>query len=148
MGQLPREQGHFKLHALLDLRCSIQTFIHSSDGNRHAVNTLDIIPYETGSFYVIDRGYLNISRLYALSQSLAFFLIRAKFDLQCRRIYSHPVDRSTSLISNQTIIITGFDQRKDYPEKLRRIKYHDTETNFPFCLSGQQIQAIDFINYL
>ena len=129
-----QNKGAIKLHTLLDLRCSIPTFIHISDGKLHEVNTLDIVPYETGSFYVMDRGYLDFSRLHTLSQALAFFLIRAKSNLQCRRIYSHPVDRSTGMICDQTILLTGFYQRKDYPEKLRRIKYHDAEPNLTLVL--------------
>jgi len=129
-----KNKGAVKLHTLLDLRCSIPTFIHISDGKLHEVNTLDIIPFEPGAFYVMDRGYLDYSRLYNLSQASAFFLIRAKSNLQCRRIYSHPVDRATGLIYDQTIMLTGFYQKKDYPEKLRRIKYHDTETDFTIVL--------------
>lgn len=127
-----QNKGAIKLHTLLDLRCSIPTFIHISDGKLHEVNTLDIVPFEPGSFYVMDRGYLDFSRLYNLSQASAFFLIRAKSNLQCRRIYSHPVDRSTGLIYDQTIMLTGFYQSKDYPEKLRRVKYYDAETDLTF----------------
>jgi hypothetical protein len=127
-----QNKGAIKLHTLLDLRCSIPTFIHISDGKLHEVNTLDIVPFEPGSFYVMDRGYLDFSRLYHLSQASAFFLIRAKSNLQCRRIYSHPVDRSTGLIYDQTIRLTGFYQSKDYPEKLRRVKYYDAETDLTF----------------
>ena len=127
-----KNKGAIKLHTLLDLRCSIPTFIHISDGKLHEVNTLDIVPFEPGAFYVMDRGYLDYSRLYNLSQASSFFLIRAKSNLQCRRIYSHPVDRSTGLIYDQTIMLTGFYQKKDYPEKLRRVKYHDAETNLTF----------------
>ena len=127
-----QNKGAIKLHTLLDLRCSIPTFIHISDGKFHEVNTLDIVPFEPGSFYVMDRGYLDFSRLYNLSQASAFFLIRAKSNLQCRRIYSHPVDRSTGLIYDQTIMLTGFYQSKDYPEKLRRVKYYDAETDLTF----------------
>jgi hypothetical protein len=127
-----KNKGAVKLHTLLDLRCSIPTFIHISDGKLHEVNTLDIVPFEPGAFYVMDRGYLDYSRLYNLSQTSAFFLIRAKSNLQCRRIYSHPVDRSTGLIYDQTIMLTGFYQKKDYPDKLRRVKYYDAETNLTF----------------
>jgi hypothetical protein len=127
-----QNKGAIKLHTLLDLRCSIPTFIHISDGKLHEINTLDIVPFEPGSFYVMDRGYLDFSRLYNLSQTSAFFLIRAKSNLQCRRIYSHPVDRSTGLICDQTIMLTGFYQSKDYPEKLRRVKYYDAETDLTF----------------
>jgi hypothetical protein len=127
-----KNKGAVKLHTLLDLRCSIPTFIHISDGKLHEVNTLDLVPFEPGAFYVMDRGYLDYSRLYNLSQTSAFFLIRAKSNLQCRRIYSHPVDRSTGLIYDQTIMLTGFYQKKDYPDKLRRVKYYDAETNLTF----------------
>jgi hypothetical protein len=127
-----QNKGAIKLHTLLDLRCSIPTFIHISDGKLHEINTLDIVPFESGSFYVMDRGYLDFSRLYNLSQASAFFLIRAKSNLRCRRIYSHPVDRTTGLICDQTIMLTGFYQSKDYPEKLRRVKYYDAETDLTF----------------
>jgi hypothetical protein len=129
-----KNKGAVKLHTLLDLRCSIPTFIHISDGKLHEVNTLDIVPFEPGAFYVMDRGYLDYSRLYNLAQASAFFLIRAKSNLQCRRIYSHPVDRSTGLIYDQTIMLSGFYQSKDYPEKLRRVKYHDVETDLTIAL--------------
>ncbi len=133
-----QNKGAIKLHTLLDLRCSIPTFIHISDGKLH----------EPGSFYVMDRGYLDFSRLYNLSQTSAFFLIRAKSNLQCRRIYSHPVDRSTGLIYDQTIMLTGFYQKKDYPEKLRRVKYHDAETDltFVFLTNNFELPAITIAN--
>ena len=143
-----KNKGAIKLHTLLDLRCSIPTFIHISDGKLHEVNTLDIIPFEPGSFYVMDRGYLDFSRLYNLSQTSAFFLIRAKSNLQCRRIYSHPVGRSGGLICDQTIMLTGFYQKKDYPEKLRRVKYHDAETDltFVFLTNNFELPAITIAN--
>ena len=143
-----KNKGAIKLHTLLDLRCSIPTFIHISDGKLHEVNTLDIVPFEPGAFYVMDRGYLDYSRLYGLSRALAFFLIRAKSNLQCRRIYSHPVDRSTGLICDQTIMLTGFYQKKDYPEKLRRVKYHDAETDltFAFLTNNFELPALTIAN--
>jgi hypothetical protein len=96
----------------------------------------------------MDRGYLDFSRLYNLSQASAFFLIRAKSNLQCRRIYSHPVDRSTGLIYDQTIMLTGFYQKKDYPEKIRRVKYHDAETDltFVFLTNNFELPAITIAN--
>jgi hypothetical protein len=121
-----------KLHTLLDLRGSIPTFIHISDGKFHEVNSLDMIPWEPGAFYVMDRGYLDFARLYALSQTAAFFLIRGKSNLKCRRVYSQPVDRSTGLICDQSVMLTGFYQAKDYPDKIRRVKYYDTETDKTF----------------
>lgn len=116
-----------KLHTLLDLRSSIPTFIHISDGKFHEVNTIDFIPLEPGAFYVMDRGYLDYARLYNLSQMSVFFLIRAKSNMRCRRIYSHPADRESGLICDQSVMLTGFYQEKYYPEKLRRIKYYDAE---------------------
>src|SRR5512135_2394413 len=86
-----KNKGAIKLHTLLDLRGNIPTFIHISDGKLHEVNILDIIPVEPAAFYVMDRGYLDFARLYALSQAMAFFVIRAKSNLKCRRVYSHPV---------------------------------------------------------
>jgi len=124
-----RTKSAIKLHTLLDLRSSIPTFIHISDGKFHEVSTLDFIPLEPGAFYVMDRGYLDFARLYDLSRLSAFFVIRAKSNLKSRRLYSHPVDRSTGLICDQSVMLTGFYQAKDYPEKLRRVKYYDTETD-------------------
>ena len=122
-----QHKGAIKLHTLLDLRTSIPTFIHISDGRLHEVNTLDIVPLEPGAFYVMDRAYLDFSRLYNLSQTSAFFLIRAKSNLRCRRIYSHPVDRTSGLIYDQSVMLTGFYQRKDYPAALRQ---YDAYLNF------------------
>jgi hypothetical protein len=127
-----RTKSAVKLHTLLDLRGSIPAFIHISDGKLHEVNTLDFIPLEPGAFYVMDRGYLDFARLYALSQMAAFFVIRAKANLKCRRLYSHPVDRSTGLICDQSVMLTGFYQAKDYPAKLRRVKYYDAETGHTY----------------
>lgn len=127
-----KTKGAIKLHTLLDLRGSIPTFIHISDGKLHEVNTLDILPLEAGAFYVMDRGYLDFGRLFAISQASAFFVIRAKTNLKCRRVYSHPVDRTTGLLCDQSVLLTGFYQAKDYPDKLRRVKYHDADTNRTF----------------
>ena len=118
-----------KLHTLLDLRGSIPTFIHISDGKLHDVNVLDELIPEPGSFYVMDRAYLDFSRLYTMNQWAAFFVIRAKSNFRFRRLYSHPIDKKTGLKCDQTILLTGFYSSKGYPEKIRRIKYHDAETN-------------------
>ena len=118
-----------KLHTLLDLRGNIPTFIHISDGKLHDLNVLDELIPEPASFYVMDRGYLDFARLYTISQCAAFFVIRAKSNFQFRRIYSHPIDKDTGLKCDQTIALTGPHTSKDYPEKLRRIKYHDAQTN-------------------
>ena len=116
-----------KLHTLLDLRGNIPTFIHISDGKLHEVNVLDEIAFEPGSFYMMDRGFLDFARLYALHRSQAFFVIRAKSNLQYRRVYSHPIDKTTGLRCDQTIILTGVRSCKDYPIQLRRIKFYDVE---------------------
>ena len=121
-----------KLHTLLDLRGNIPSFIHISDGKLHDVNVLDILMPEPGAFYVMDRGYLDFTRLYQLSQACAYFVIRAKSNLQCRRVYSHPIDKSTGLRCDQTVALTGFYTAQHYPDKLRRIKYYDAETNKQF----------------
>jgi len=121
-----------KLHTLLDLRGNIPTFIHISDGKLHDVNVLDILVPESGAFYIMDRGYLDFSRLYVLDQYAAFFVIRAKSNFQFRRLYSHPVDKTTGLKCDQTIMLTGFYPAKDYPAKLRRIKYYDAKTDKTF----------------
>ena len=117
-----------KLHTLLDLRGSIPTFIHISDGKLHDVNVLDLIIIEAGAFYIMDRGYLDFERLYALDQAKGFFVTRAKRNLDARRLYSAKVDRSTGLISDQTIALNGFYAAKHYPAHLRRIRYRDPET--------------------
>ena len=118
-----------KLHTLLDLRGNIPTFIHISDGKLHDVNVLDELIPEPGSFYIMDRAYLDFSRLYSMNQWSAFFVIRAKSNFRFRRLYSHPIDKKTGLKCDQTILLTGFYPSKGYPEKIRRIKYHDAETN-------------------
>ena len=117
-----------KLHTLLDLRGSIPTFIHISDGKLHDVNVLDLIVIEAGAFYIMDRGYLDFERLYALDQARGFFVTRAKRNLDARRLYSAKVDRSTGVISDHTIALNGFYAAKHYPAHLRRIRYRDPET--------------------
>jgi len=123
-----KHKAAVKMHTLLDLRGSIPTFIRISDGLLHDVNILDEIVAEAGSFYIMDRGYLDFARLYRLGQCLAFFVTRAKNNFRFQRIYSHPVDKSTGLICDQTIRLSGFYAAKDYPDKLRRIRYVDQET--------------------
>ena len=118
-----------KLHTLLDLRGNIPSFIHISDGKMHEVNVLDILIPEAGSFYIMDRGFTDFARLFALHQHQAFFIIRAKSNLACRRVYSHPVDKATGLRCDQAVTLTGYYKTKDYPQHLRRIKFYDAEHN-------------------
>ena len=117
-----------KLHTLLDLRGNIPAFIHISDGKTHEVNVLDILPIEAGAFYVMDRGYLDFRRLFALHQTGAFFVTRAKRGMDARRVYSMTTDRNTGIICDQRIVLNGFYVSQDYPEQLRRIRFKDPES--------------------
>jgi hypothetical protein len=117
-----------KLHTLLDLRGSIPAFIHISDGKLHDVNVLDILPIEAGAFYVMDRGYVDFQRLYAMHQAGAFFVTRAKSNLVARRVYSMPVQRDSGIICDQRIMLDGFYSAKHYPEHLRRVRFKDPDS--------------------
>jgi len=121
-------KGAIKMHTLLDLRGNIPVFIRVSDGLVHDVNILDELIPEPGSIYIMDRGYTGFGRLYNLAQLQAVFIIRARKNLQFRRIYSRDVDRSTGLICDQIIRLTGINTAKKYPDQLRRIRYRDHET--------------------
>lgn len=123
-----RHKAAVKLHTLLDLRGNIPSFIQITEGKVHDVNVLDDLIPEPGSFYILDRGYLDFERLYRLHQALAFFVIRSKSNFKFRRLYSHTIDKSTRLISDQTIMLTVYYSTQAYPEKLRRIRYFDIET--------------------
>jgi len=117
-----------KLHTLLDLRGAIPAFIHLSDGKLHDVNVLDILLVEAGSFYLMDRGYLDFARLYAIHQAGAFFVTRARKNLSARRIYSHPADRASGIVCDQRVLLNGVSIAQKYPEHLRRIRFHDPGT--------------------
>ena len=123
-----KRKGAIKLHSLLDLRGNIPSFIKITDGKVHDVNILDELIPEPGSFYILDRAYLDFVRLYYLQQSFSFFVIRSKKNLQFRRLYSHPIDKSTGVKCDQTIVLTGFYSSKHYPDKLRRVKFYDIES--------------------
>jgi Domain of unknown function (DUF4372)/Transposase DDE domain len=124
-----------KLHTLLDLRGNIPSFIHISHGKLHDVNILDQLIPEAGAFYVMDRGYTDYARLYRLHQAGSFFVTRARKNMDTRRRYSHPVDRTTGVISDQTRVLQGRRAVLDYPESLRAIRYRDPE-------SGQRLRFI------
>jgi hypothetical protein len=117
-----------KLHTLLDLRGNIPAFIHISDGKTHEVNVLDMLSFEAGAFYVMDRGYLDFGRLFTLHQTGSFFVTRAKRGMDARRVYSMPTDRSSGIICDQRIALNGFYVAQDYPEYLRRIRFKDPES--------------------
>ena len=123
-----RTKAAVKLHTLLDLRGNIPSFLHISDGKVHDVNVLDLLIPEPGAFYIMDRGYLDFARLYRFTLAGAFFLIRAKSNTQYRRLYSRPVDKSTGLKCDQTIVLSGVHTPRYYPEKLRRVRYYDAAT--------------------
>lgn len=124
-----RTKGAIKLHTLLNLRGSIPEFIHISDGKLHDVNVLDILIPQPGAFYLMDRGYIDFRRLYSMHEALAFFVTRARRKFQFRRRYSHPVDKATGVRCDQTIVLTGVDTPRYYPQPMRRIVYFDAETN-------------------
>jgi transposase len=142
--QFRKTKAAVKLHTLLDLRGNIPSFIHISDGKLHDVNVLDLLLPEAGAFYVMDRAYTDFERLHQLQKESAFFVIRAKSNLQFRRLYSHPVDKNTGLICDQTVALTGFYTAQHYPDKLRRIKYHDAQTDrrFVFLTNNFSLPAL------
>jgi hypothetical protein len=121
-----------KLHTLLDLRGDIPTFIWITDGKVHDVNVLDHLIPEPGAIYIMDRAYLDFQRLFLLHQCAAIFVIRSKTNTGLRRIYSHKVDQSTGVKFDQTVALTGYYSKKDYPEKLRRIKFYDADKSRSF----------------
>ena len=123
-----KRKGAVKLHTLLDLSGNIPSYIEITDGKVHDVNILDDLIPEPGSFYVMDRGYVDFARLYRFTEHAAFFVTRAKANLQCRRLYSGPIDKSLGLLFDQTVVLTGFYAAKDYPDKLRRTRYRDDQT--------------------
>jgi len=127
-----------KLHTLLDLRGDIPTFIWITDGKVHDVNVLDYLVPEPGAIYVMDRAYLDFQRLYQMHQDLAIFVTRSKTNTGLRRLYSHKVDKATGVRYDQTVVPTGFYTKKDYPDKLRRIKYFDAEKGRAFIFLTNQ----------
>ncbi len=133
-----------KLHTLLDLRGNIPSFIHISDGKMHDVNVLDLLIPEAGAFYVMDRGYLDFQRLHRLHQGGGLFVTRAKRNMNCQRVHSAPIDRSTGLICDQRVLLKGFYTAQDYPEPLRRVRYKDpvTEKSLVFLTNHFGIPAL------
>jgi hypothetical protein len=120
-----RARAAIKLHTLLDLRGAIPSFIYISKATLHDVNALDLLLPEAGAFYVMDRGYTDFARLYALDQAGSFFVTRARCNMNARRVYSAAVDRSTGLICDQRIALNNYQAARDYPAQLRRIRYRD-----------------------
>jgi hypothetical protein len=124
-----KHKGAVKLHTLLDLRGNIPTVVIITHGKVHEVNILDQLSFEAGAFYVMDRGYLDFARLYKLHLASAFFVTRAKKRFDFQRLYSQPVDRTSGVICDQIVMLVNPVPRQGYPEKLRRIRYLDAQTN-------------------
>ena len=118
-----------KMHTLIDLRGNIPSFIHISDGKLHDVHALDLLLPEAGAIYVMDRGYVDFERLFALHQAGAFFVTRAKSNMDARRVYSAPSDRAAGIICDQTIALAVVQTRRHYPEHLRRVRFKDPDTS-------------------
>ncbi|MFI5188625.1 MAG: IS4 family transposase [Chitinophagales bacterium] len=140
-----KQKGAVKMHTQLDVKTGIPTFIHISDGSVADVNFLDFIEIEAGSIYVLDKGYWDFDRLFKINSNNAFFVTRLKNNTNYRRLYSAKVDRTTGVICDQTIRFNNYQANKDYPEKLRRIKYYDTETSitFEFATNNFQLTALE-----
>jgi IS4 transposase len=139
-----RCKGAVKLHTLLDLRGNIPTFVHVSHGKVHDVTVLDHLPIEPGAFYVMDRGYVDFARLFRFTRHSAFFVTRAKRNLDYTRRVSRKVDKSTGLRSDQTIMLAGVKSSRWHPDPLRRVSYHDAETDrrFVFLTNNFTIPAL------
>lgn len=140
-----KHKAAVKLHTMIDAKTSIPEFIHISDGKMHDVNVLDMITFLPDSFYVMDRGYLDFRRLYRIHQAGSFFITRSKKGFNFKRIYSATVDKETGVKCDQTIKLLGFYVSQDYPEKLRRIKYYDKETdkNLIFLTNNFEVTALE-----
>ena len=139
-----KHKAAVKLHTLFDVKAAIPTFIDITDGLTHDINFLDQLIYEAEAFYVMDKGYVDFERLYLIHQAEAFFVTRAKENMNYRRIYSAPVNKKKGVKCDQTIMLNNFYSVKDYPEKFRRIKYYDAETDneFVFITNNFRISAL------
>lgn len=124
-----KTKGGIKLHTLYDIRTSIPCFIHVSTASMHDINAMDLLYYEPGGYYILDRGYIDYTRLFRLHQSSAFFVVRAKDNLQFQRMYSNKKNKENGVLLDQVGKLTGFYPSKKYPEKLRRIKFFDEESD-------------------
>lgn len=139
-----KHKAAIKLHTMLDLKTEIPCYVHITDGQVHEVNMLDWVEFEAGGFYVMDRGFVDYTRLYNIHQQGAYFITRAKTNMKCRRIYSAKVDKTTGVKFDQTIKLVNFYALKQYPEKLRRVKYFDADTGktFIFLTNNFEITAL------
>lgn len=140
-----KTKGGIKLHTLFDITTQIPAFIHITAATVNDMNAMDVIPYEAGAHYVFDRGYVDYQRLYRIARLQAYFVVRAKANLKFRRMYSKKTDRSTGVLCDQLGKLTGFYVSKDYPDKLRRVKFHDQETGrtFVFLTNNNELSALE-----
>jgi len=140
-----KAKGGIKLHTLFDITTQIPAFIHITAATVNDMNAMDVIPYEAGAYYVFDRGYVDYQRLYKITRLQAYFVVRAKSNLKFRRMYSKKTDKSTGVLCDQLGKLTGFYVSKDYPDKLRRVKFHDQETGrtFVFLTNNNELSALD-----
>jgi len=138
-----KAKGGIKLHTLYDITTQIPAFIHITAATVNDVNAMDYIPYESDAYYIFDRGYVDYARLYKITLLSAYFVVRAKSNLKFRRIYSRKADKSTGVQTDQIGRLTGFYVSKDYPEKLRKVKYYDSEMNrtFVFLTNNMTLTA-------
>jgi hypothetical protein len=139
-----KEKGAIKLHTQFDVKANIPTFIDITDGLTHDVNFLDSIIYEAGAFYIADKAYIDFERLFVIHQAEAFFVTRAKENMNYRRLYSAKVNKSKGIKCDQTIMLNNYKSAKAYPEKIRRIKYYDKETDneFEFITNNFRLPAL------
>ena len=140
-----KNKGAIRLHTVLDIKTEIPCFIHITDGKTHEVNVLDEIEFEANGFYIMDRGFIDYERLYSIHNQKAFFVTRAKTNMKCRRIYSARVDKSTGVRYDQTIKLENVKSLHEYPEKFRRVKYYDAETDntFIFLTNNIDLSALE-----
>jgi hypothetical protein len=138
-----KAKGGIKMHTLFDVTTQIPAFIHITAATVNDVNAMDLIPYESDAYYIFDRGYVDYSRLYRITLLSAYFVVRAKSNLRFKRIYSQKVNKNTGVQNDQIGKLTGFYVSKDYPEKLRKVKYYDNETNrtFVFLTNNMTLTA-------
>lgn len=136
-----KHKAAIKLHTLLDIRCEIPCFIHITDGATHDVKVLDVLEFEVDAIYIMDRGYVDWKRLYRIHKAQSYFVIRAKANLRFVRHYSRPVDKTTGLICDQIISLKNYKASKDYPEKMRRIKFFDAEHKNTYVYLTNHIEA-------
>ncbi len=140
-----KNKAAVRIHTQFDIKTNIPSFIHITDGTVHDVNFMDEIDYEADGFYILDRGYIDFSRLYVIHQSNAFFVTRLKQNTNYRRLYSSKIDKASGVLCDQTIMLNTHYASKDYPEKLRRVKYYDVKTAiaFEFVTNNFALSALD-----